>query len=249
MASARTPGPFPSSFPLPNRNADDATQPTPPKDPDEDADGRKLPSVAWTTFHSWAEVGDWYRSLALSQSQPNDAVRARAGELTKDAKTPEDQIRALYDFVSTKTRYIGIDFGVGRYQPHSAAEVLANQYGDCKDKDTLLEALLHAKGFTTAPALIGAGIAPVPDVPSPAVFNHVITTVELPTGRIWLDSTPSVSPLPLSRLPDPRSESPRCPRRRASRTRLPPPPSPLIPSLRTSPPTRPSTPTANSPAT
>jgi transglutaminase-like putative cysteine protease/tetratricopeptide (TPR) repeat protein len=176
-------------------NADDDTaKSTTPKDPDEDADGRKLPSVAWTTFHSWAEVGDWYRSLALSQSQPNDALRARADELTKDAKTPEDQIRALYEFVSTKTRYIGIDFGVGRYQPHSAAEVLANQYGDCKDKDTLLEALLHAKGFTTAPALIGAGIAPVPDVPSPAVFNHVITTVELPTGRIWLDSTPSVSP-------------------------------------------------------
>ena len=184
----------PQLIPTPKPNADDATQSTPPKDPDEDADSRKLPSVAWTTFHSWAEVGDWYRSLALSQSQPNDALRARADELTKDAKTPEDQIRALYEFVSTKTRYIGIDFGVGRYQPHSAAEVLANQYGNCKDKDTLLEALLHAKGFTTAPALIGAGIAPAPDVPSPAVFNHVITTVELPAGRIWLDSTPSVSP-------------------------------------------------------
>jgi len=184
----------PQLVPAPKSDADDASKSTPPKDPDEDADGRKLPSVAWTTFHSWAEVGDWYRSLALSQSQPNDALRARADELTRDARTPEDQIRALYDFVSTKTRYIGIDFGVGRYQPHSAAEVLANQYGDCKDKDTLLESLLHAKGFTTAPALIGVGIAPVPDVPSPAVFNHVITTVELPGGRIWLDSTPSVSP-------------------------------------------------------
>jgi hypothetical protein len=69
-------------------------------------------------------------------------------------------------------------------------EVPSNQYGDCKDKDTLLEALLHAKGFSTAPALVGAGIAPVPEVPSPAVFNHVITTVNLPGGRLWLDSTP-----------------------------------------------------------
>ena len=93
-----------------------------------------------------------------------------------------------------QNRYVGIDFGIGRYQPHSAAEVLANQYGDCKDKDTLLEALLQAKGFSTAPALIGAGIAPIPDVPSPAVFNHVITTVKLPEGRIWLDSTPTAAP-------------------------------------------------------
>jgi tetratricopeptide (TPR) repeat protein/transglutaminase-like putative cysteine protease len=166
----------------------------PPKDPDEDDDGRKLPSVAWTTFHNWAEVGDWYRGLALQQAQPNDALRARAADLTKDAKSPEDQVRNIYDFVSAQTRYVGIDFGIGRYQPHAAAEVLADGYGDCKDKDTLLEALLRAKGFSTAPALIGAGIAPVPDVPSPAVFNHVITTVNLPDGRIWLDSTPLGAP-------------------------------------------------------
>jgi tetratricopeptide (TPR) repeat protein len=162
-------------------------------DPDEDADGRKLPSIAWTTFHSWAEVGDWYRGLALSRSGPTPSITSRANELTRDAKTPEEQIRALYDFVS-RTRYIGIDFGVGRYQPHFAEEVMANQYGDCKDKDTLFEALLRAKGFNTAPALIGVGIAPVDGLPSPAFFNHVITTVALPSGRVWLDTTPEVAP-------------------------------------------------------
>jgi transglutaminase-like putative cysteine protease/tetratricopeptide (TPR) repeat protein len=178
----------------PKSSGDESTKPTPPRDPDEDADGRKLPSVAWTTFHTWAEVGEWYRSLALKQADPDDMLRARADEITQNAKTPEDQVRALYDFVSTHIRYVGIDFGIGRYQPHSAAEVLANQYGDCKDKDTLLEALLRSKGFSTAPALVGAGIAPVPDVPSPAVFNHAITTVNLPGGRIWLDSTPLAAP-------------------------------------------------------
>lgn len=177
-----------------NSEDDDSTRKNQPKDPDEDSDGRKLPSVAWTTFHNWAEVGDWYRNLALQRAQPNDAVRAKAEELTKDGKTPEEQVRAIYAYVSGKTRYVGIDFGIGRYQPHSAAEVLANQYGDCKDKDTLLEALLRAKGFPTAPALIGAGIALVQDIPSPAVFNHVITTVGLPEGRVWLDSTPEVAP-------------------------------------------------------
>jgi tetratricopeptide (TPR) repeat protein len=180
--------------PKSNGQGDDSTDATPPKDPDEDADGRKLPSVAWTTFHTWTEVGDWYRSLALERAQPTDALRARAAEITKDAKTPEEQARAIYTFVSTRTRYVGIDFGIGRYQPHFAAEVLANNYGDCKDKDTLLEALLRAKGFHTAPALIGVGITPVRDVPTPAVFNHVITTLDLPGGRIWLDSTPEVAP-------------------------------------------------------
>ena len=171
-----------------------------PHDPDEDDDGRALPSVAWTTFHNWAEVGDWYRSLALERAQPNDALRAQAEALTKDAKTPEAQVQALYYFVSTNMRYVGIDLGAGRYQPHFASATLANRYGDCKDKDTLLEALLRARGFKTAPALIGAGIAPVQDLPSPAIFNHVITTVELPASngqaasRLWLDATPGFSP-------------------------------------------------------
>ncbi len=184
-----------------NGQGDDSSDATPPKDPDEDADGRKVPSVAWTTFHSWTEVGDWYRSLALERAQPTDALRARAAEITKGAKTPEEQVRAIYTFVSTRTRYVGIDFGIGRYQPHAAAEVLANNYGDCKDKDTLLEALLRAQGFHTAPALIGVGITPVRDVPTPAVFNHVITTVDLPSGRIWLDSTPEVAPYRLLSAP------------------------------------------------
>lgn len=164
------------------------------KDLDEDADGRKLPSVAWTTFHSWPELGEWYRSLALAHAQATPAIVSRANDLTKDAKTPEEQAHALYDFVSTRTRYVGIDFGVGRFQPHAADEVLNYQYGDCKDKDTLLEALLRAKGFAVAPALIGVGIAPVPDLPSPALFNHVITTVTVAGRQIWLDSTPGFAP-------------------------------------------------------
>jgi hypothetical protein len=79
----------------PKSSADETTKPTPPRDPDEDADGRKLPSVAWTTFHSWTEVGDWYRSLALREADPNDMLRARADEITQRAKTPEDQVHDL----------------------------------------------------------------------------------------------------------------------------------------------------------
>jgi len=178
----------------PKPTGEEDSKPKPPKDPDEDEDGRKVPSAAWTTFHNWQEVGQWYSSLAQTQSKPTDAIKARAEELTKSAKTPDEQIRAIYSYVSAHTRYVGIDFGIGRYQPHTAMEVLANQYGDCKDKDTLLEAMLQAKGFSTSPALVGAGIATVPDVPTPAVFNHVITTVNLPAGRIWLDSTPPAAP-------------------------------------------------------
>lgn len=155
------------------------------------------PDIAWTTFRTWAEAGSWYRSLAAPQAAATPALQTLADQLTSSAKTPEDQVKAIYRFVSTHIRYIGIDFGKGRFQPHPAAVVLANGYGDCKDKDTLLEALLRAKGLTTAPALIGAGIRMISSLPTPEMFNHVITTVDLPSGRIWLDSTSGVAPFRL----------------------------------------------------
>lgn len=167
--------------------------------PEPPADNKPL--VAWTTFHTWQEVGEWYRSLAAPRALATDALRAQADEITREAKTPEEQVRALYTFVATRIRYVGIDLGIGRYQPHLAAEVLANQYGDCKDKDTLLEALLRAKGFTAAPALIGVNIDMVPEVPSPGFLNHVITTVNLPSGKLWMDTTAEIAPFQLLLAP------------------------------------------------
>ncbi len=169
--------------------------------PTQDLDKKKTasttdlkPSVGWTTFKNWQEVGAWYGSLAEPRAVPTAAIVAKADEITANARTPEEQARAIYEFVSTHIRYIGVDFGVGRYQPHSAEVVLANQYGDCKDKDTLLEALLRAKGFDTAPALIGVAIKMIPGLPMPALFNHVITTVTIDGKQVWLDSTPGVAP-------------------------------------------------------
>lgn len=169
--------------------------------PTKDLDKKKVrstkevkPSIAWTTFKSWQEVGAWYRGLAESRARPTPAILAKAKEITAKAKTRLGQARAIYDYVSTQIRYIGVDFGIGRYQPHAAEVVLANQYGDCKDKDTLLEALLRAKGFETAPALIGVGIKMIPDLPTPGLFNHVITTVTIGGKQIWLDTTPEVAP-------------------------------------------------------
>jgi tetratricopeptide (TPR) repeat protein len=159
-----------------------------------DEERGKLPSVAWTTFPNWAAVGDWYRGLELSRATPDDEIKAKVAELTAGKTTDEDKVRAIYEYVSTQVRYIGVAFGVGRYQPHQAVEVLHNQYGDCKDKATLLSAMLAAAGVPSDAALIGAGIRFNDAVPSPAAFNHLITHLKLNGQDVWLDSTEEVAP-------------------------------------------------------
>jgi transglutaminase-like putative cysteine protease len=81
---------------------------------------------------------------------------AKAAELTKGITDNTAKLQALYGFVSTQYRYIGIAFGIGRYQPHAADDVLTNSSGDCKDKQTLLASLLQASGFSLYPALINS---------------------------------------------------------------------------------------------
>ena len=150
-----------------------------------------------TTFANWADVGAWYGGLQKDSLQVTPAIQAKAAELTKGLKTDDEKIRALYNFVALRFHYIGLDFGIGRYQPHSADDVLDNAYGDCKDKHTLLATLLKAVGIDAWPVLIHASRKLDPDVPSPAQFNHVITVVPSGGKYIWLDTTPEVAPYEL----------------------------------------------------
>ena len=103
-------------------------------------------------------------------------------------------MKALYAYVSTRIRYIGVAFGIGRYQPHAASDVLHNQYGDCKDKALLLTSLLAAAGIPSDAALIGAGVRFNAAVPSPGAFNHLITHLRVGGQEVWLDTTEEIAP-------------------------------------------------------
>ena len=150
--------------------------------------------VQVTTFRNWEEVGKWWGALASEQASITPAIQSKAAELTAGRSTEEEKAKAIYEYVATKFRYISISFGVGRYRPHSAAEVLANQYGDCKDKHTLFAALLKAAGIQVWPALMGAGTELDTEVPSPAQLNHVITVWPQNGKYVWLDTTEETAP-------------------------------------------------------
>ncbi len=172
------------------------------KDDDQNAKRKKkpstpddeVPSVQLTTYKSWEELGAWYGGLERDRRVPDDAVKAEAAILVKGKNDDMAKVNALYDYVSRNIRYVSLSFGLGRYQPHAAGEVLANGYGDCKDKNTLLAALLEAEGFHSSSVLIGSKEKLDPDVPSPSQFDHVITRVPVDGKEIWLDSTPGVAP-------------------------------------------------------
>jgi len=170
------------------------TVPDRKRDRDEDREPDFTPDVQLSTFSSWEQVGQWYARLQGDRVVVDENVRKKAGELTQGATTPTEKTRRLYDFVARNIRYVSLSFGVGRLQPHAASEILANGYGDCKDKHTLLQAMLRAEGIQSYPVLISSYRTLDPEVPSPGQFNHEITAVELGNDLTWLDSTAEVAP-------------------------------------------------------
>lgn len=182
------------------------------KDEDDGKPGKKkkknphrsedeIPTVQLTTFQSWEELGAWYASLERDRRQPNDAIKAKAEELVQGKTDDMAKVKALYEYVSRNIRYVSLSFGLGRYQPHEASEVLSNSYGDCKDKNTLLAALLAAEGFQATSVLIGSQHELDPEIPSPSQFDHVITRVPVNGKEIWLDSTNGVAPFRMLAAP------------------------------------------------
>src|SRR3954462_7466144 len=67
---------------------------------DKEAKDSEFPAVQMTTFPSWDAVGQWYAGLQRDRIVPNDDVKARALELTRDKKTQVEKFQALYDYVA-----------------------------------------------------------------------------------------------------------------------------------------------------
>ena len=164
------------------------------KDKDDDADDDIGPDVQLTTFTDWKQIAQWYAKLQGERMTVDDKVRKEAEELTKGATTPEEKARRLYNYVALNLRYVSISLGVGRYQPHSASDILQSGYGDCKDKHTLLAAMLKSVGIQSYPVLIHSARKLDADVPSPGQFDHVITLARVGPGLTWLDATQEVTP-------------------------------------------------------
>ena len=96
---------------------------------------------------SWKDVGLWYDGLTQSSRAASPQIQQKVAELTSGLSDPLSKIRALTEYMQRNIRYYAVEIGIGGYQPHAASEVFAHQFGDCKDKATLLSSMLHEIGI------------------------------------------------------------------------------------------------------
>ena len=151
-----------------------------PRMPEDGAVAGRM-GVHWNSSRSWSDVATWYHGLAAPRLAPTPPVQAKARELTANAADP---IRALARFAQRDVRYVAVEIGIGGYQPHAAGEIFTNRFGDCKDKATLLRAMLKEVGVESYYVLVHTTRGMVdPTFPSVHAFNHVISAIRIPRER------------------------------------------------------------------
>lgn len=140
------------------------------------------PGLLFAEDGTWRGVGQWYTALSHDRLAATPDLAAKAAELTAGKNDFYDKAEAIGDFVQQQIRYVAIEMGVGGFQPHSAADIFHGKYGDCKDKSTLLSAMLSTVGIHSDLVMVDTSRGVIdPNAPSIA-GNHMIAAIEIPKG-------------------------------------------------------------------
>ncbi|MGA8437979.1 MAG: DUF3857 and transglutaminase domain-containing protein [Candidatus Sulfotelmatobacter sp.] len=134
-------------------------------------------------FANWDDMGKWYGELLGGRLEASPAIKQEVVALAALKSTQLQKMQALAEFVQRNVRYVAIELGIGGWQPHSAPEVFAHRFGDCKDKATLLRSMLQEIGIDTYHVIIYTERGAVtPQTPAHHGFNHAILAIKLPDG-------------------------------------------------------------------
>lgn len=111
-----------------------------------------------TVFYArkWADVTEQFWSVYEPHVRSDSIIRQVGTVWAPTPISREAQISTLFDTVSTVVRYEMTPLRGSPQEPRPPKTVLETRYGDCKDKATLLVALLRSKGIDAYPALVSA---------------------------------------------------------------------------------------------
>ena len=148
------------------------------------------PYLCISSLDDWQEVYNWWGSLVVDKINIDEAIEEKTQELIKDKNTQEEKAKAIYHWVASKIRYVGVEYGEAGFEPHYATEIFKNKYGDCKDQTMLLISMLRYAGISAYPVLIGTKGSYLLDEEFPTlIFNHAICLAKVGEKLVFLDPT------------------------------------------------------------
>lgn len=152
-------------------------------------------------FRSIDDVAAWYREMTRGQVE-DESSAAEIKRLTKGLKGGKtDKVRQIQRYVQDEIEDAPTFINLAALRARTPGDVIRFKVGDAKDQASLTIALLRAAGIDGLPLLVSreGSFASVPDLPSPAPFNHVV--IAIPTGGAFAYIDPATPGLPTGKLP------------------------------------------------
>ena len=154
-------------------------------------EGFKGDMSTWESLSSFVARLNKGRDILSNEEQ--EEIKKKAAEY----ETYRGKVKALYEYMQHKTRYVSIQLGIGGWQPFKASFVSKKGYGDCKALSNYMHSILKAVNISSHYALVYAGRNDEynynPDFPENR-FNHAILCVPLRNDTIWLECTDQTLP-------------------------------------------------------
>ncbi|PIE90931.1 MAG: hypothetical protein CR997_03485 [Acidobacteria bacterium] len=153
----------------------------------------QLPYLSYSSFESWHDMAEWYHQLIDEQLKLDPETVQIVRSLVDGVQDQREIVKRIHEFVITHTRYVALEFGIHGYKPYQVNQVCSRQFGDCKDKASLLVAMLREAGVEASIAIVRTSdrgqIAREPA--NLSYFNHAIAYV--PKFELFLDGTAEYS--------------------------------------------------------
>jgi len=147
-------------------------------------------------FSTWKGMGLWVESLYEGRDTLDFKYTCKLGAEVDAEPDTLRKIKMIYRYMQKTCRFVGVEIGIGGWQPVTANDVAHFGYGDCKGLANYTKALLKTFGIRSFCVLVQAGRNPVTiaeDFPSNG-FNHVILAVPLNKDTVWLECTDMSQP-------------------------------------------------------
>lgn len=146
---------------------------------------------------SWQQFGKWTYNLTYGLDQLPALRQTEIRNLVGEVKDTLKVIETLYTYMQKRTRYVGIQQGIGGFRPFPAETVDRLGYGDCKALTNYMKSLLNCVGIASLYVRVGAGSNRGiiwTDFPTVSQNNHIILCVPLQKDTVWLECTSQTSP-------------------------------------------------------
>lgn len=94
---------------------------------------------------TWKEYGQWFsKNILTGTDELSEDTKLKIKNLVGNETEPLKKAKIVYKYMQEKSRYVGIQVGIGGFKPMLANDVDRLGYGDCKALSNYTRALLNA---------------------------------------------------------------------------------------------------------